>query len=53
MAPTERTQRPRTTITVQRDLYKRLEGLKPYKSMSYNEFLSELADTYEQGVQDQ
>lgn len=36
-----------TTVRVTRPVKKRLDRLKPYNSMSYNEFLSEMADTYE------
>jgi hypothetical protein len=36
-----------TTVTVTRDTHRRLDDLKPYESMSYDEFLSELADDYE------
>ena len=36
-----------TTVRVTRPVKKRLDRLKPYESMSYDEFLSELADHYE------
>ncbi|WP_246982090.1 DUF7557 family protein [Halorientalis marina] len=39
-----------TTIRVTRPVKNRLEQLKPYDSMSYDEFLAEMADTYEGNV---
>ena len=36
-----------TTIPLHNDTRDRLKGLKPYKSMSYNELLAEMADVYE------
>jgi len=36
-----------TTIRVPRPLHARLERLKPFESMSYAEFVGELADIYE------
>jgi predicted CopG family antitoxin len=41
------TKRESTTLSVHRDVHSRLETLKPYESMSYSEFLDELADVYE------
>jgi hypothetical protein len=37
-----------TTIGVQPPTKRRLEELKPYGSMSFDEFLGELADHYEE-----
>lgn len=45
MATTEK--REITTVQVTRSVHSRLEALKPYESMSYNEFIEELVDTYE------
>lgn len=36
-----------TTVSVRRDVKARLESLKPYESMSWTEFVEELADHYE------
>lgn len=41
------TPRKTTTVSLHRDVHSRLESLKPYESMSYSEFLDELADAYE------
>jgi hypothetical protein len=37
----------RTTVGLSRSTKTRLDELKPYDSMSYDEFLAELADAYE------
>lgn len=37
----------RTTVGLSRSTKSRLDELKPYESMSYDEFLAELADHYE------
>ena len=36
-----------TTLTVRQDLHERLARLKPYDSMSFDEFLQEMFDEYE------
>jgi predicted CopG family antitoxin len=41
------TKREQTTLSVHQDVHARLESLKPYNSMSFNEFIVELADLYE------
>jgi predicted DNA-binding ribbon-helix-helix protein len=35
-----------TTIRVERSLHARLKEMRPYDSMSWNEFIEELADEY-------
>lgn len=35
-----------TTIQVERSLHARLKELKPYNSMTFNEFIEEMADEY-------
>ena len=45
--PAEDTAQEYTTLNVRRRTHRRLEALKPYDSMSYDEFLGELADAYE------
>ena len=47
MARSASTKRTVTTMSVHRDVHERLDSLKPYDSMSYSEFLDELADVYE------
>lgn len=37
----------RTTVEIKRNLHQRLEGLRPYDSMSWHEFIEEMADVYE------
>jgi hypothetical protein len=37
----------RTTIQVRENTRKRLSDLKPYPSVSYDDLLQEMADTYE------
>ena len=37
----------RTTIQVRENTRKRLSELKPYPSVSYDDLLQEMADTYE------
>ena len=37
----------RTTVGLSQSTKNKLESLKPFNSMSYDEFLSELADQYE------
>lgn len=39
-----------TTVSVTEEVRKRLESLKPFSSMSYSEFLSHMADHYEEEV---
>lgn len=36
------------TIRVTADLHERLEDLKPYDSMTFNELIEEMADAYEE-----
>jgi hypothetical protein len=36
-----------TTVEVKRDLHSRLEDLKQYPSMSFNDLIAEMADIYE------
>lgn len=40
----------RTTIQVREDTRKRLANLKPYPSVSYDDLLRDMADTYEGDV---
>ena len=47
MGPYSMSQREVTTIQVSRDFHSRLDSLKPYDSLSYEEFLAEMADVYE------
>ena len=37
-----------TTLSLRRNVKSRLESLKPYDSMSWTEFVEELADVYEE-----
>ena len=37
----------RTSIGVRRETHERLEEVRPYDSISWDEFLHELADVYE------
>jgi hypothetical protein len=37
-----------TTMSVHRDTRDRLESLKPYDSMSFNDLLVDMADEYEE-----
>jgi hypothetical protein len=37
-----------TTVSVHREVHSRLESLKPYDSMSMNELIVDMADTYEE-----
>ncbi|MFC3957578.1 DUF7557 family protein [Halovivax cerinus] len=37
----------RTTVDVSRSLHQRLEDLKPYESVSFNDLIAEMADVYE------
>lgn len=37
-----------TTISVHEETRDRVKKLKPFDSMSYNEFLQEMADVYEE-----
>lgn len=39
--------RERTTVEVKRPTHQRLEELKPYDSMSFDEFISETLDVWE------
>ena len=41
------TESVRTTVGLKQSTKRRLEALKPYDSMSYDELLSEMADVYE------
>lgn len=45
--PADPDERSHTTLWVRRETAARLEGMKPYHSITWDEFLSELADTYE------
>lgn len=36
----------RTTVTIQESTHERLKEVKPYESLSWDEFLRELADEY-------
>lgn len=45
---TEQAQNPYTSLCVQRSVKSRLESLKPFDSLSWNDFLDELADVYEE-----
>jgi len=42
----------RTTVGLNKSTKRRLDSLKPYDTMSYDEFVSELADVYERGGKD-
>ena len=42
---------PFTSLGVRRSTADRLEEIKPYESMSWDEFLAEMADTYEKDTQ--
>jgi len=37
----------RTTITVDKETHRRLERLKPYESVSFNDLLTDMVDSYE------
>lgn len=37
-----------TTVQVHRSTHSRLEELRPYDSMSFNELIEEMADVYEE-----
>ena len=37
----------RKTITVREQTHQRLENLKPYETVSFDELLNEMADVYE------
>jgi len=41
---------PFTSLGARRSTVERLEDLKPYDSMSWDEFLAELADNYEENT---
>lgn len=42
------TNRDRTSIGVQRSTFERLEDVRPWDSLSWDEFLTHLADVYEE-----
>jgi hypothetical protein len=44
---TQSEQRTHTTLWVRKDTAERLDNLKPFDSLTWDEFLVELADTYE------
>lgn len=44
----ETEQRSHTTLWVSKETATRLENLKPFDSLTWDEWLSELADTYEE-----
>lgn len=37
-----------TSVRVHRDTHRRLKDLKPYDSVTFDEFLREMADVYEE-----
>jgi len=45
--PVEADQRTHTTLWVHKDTASRLEDLKPFDSLTWDEWLAELADAYE------
>ena len=49
MAPSQAD--PFTSLGVRRSTADRLEKIKPYESMSWDEFLAEMADIYEKDTQ--
>ena len=46
------TTRDVTTVEVSKDLHQRLERLKPYSSVSFNDLIEDMADTWEANQQE-
>ena len=51
MSRGENANRTYTSLSVTQEMHTRLENLKPYDSMSYNDLLAEMATSYEESEQ--
>jgi len=45
--PVETEQRSHTTLWVSKETASRLDDMKPFRSLTWDEFLGEMADVYE------